>query len=393
MQELGAALRRQRLSLGMELEDVEERTKIRRRYLEALEAGDWSILPGDVYARGFVRAYAECVGLDGLKLLEQYVDEPRAEQLLRPSAQRDGDRRLDTRTEGEGAPNHDVLRTGSTSGGVTVPTGLEPDHPPRRSDGAQRAGAIEREEPLPRATSVGSQAEGAKPIAARDSLPYTPPSRPTARTAHPKPVHPRGRRRGGGAWGQGAAVVAAFAVIAGAWWLLSGPHTHRGGSVAAGTGNRTTVNTASNGTVSGGTGNAAEANAVNSAATNTTGSSNEVGQTGNSVGASASAVVSPQPFTPGQGTFTVLVSAPGPLVVNATATSGQSWVEVLADGKVVDGNDFIVSGATKTWSGSQELRLKLGAVPVVQLTVNGTAVPLPSVNAPIWVVVKRSASA
>ncbi|WP_041695131.1 helix-turn-helix domain-containing protein [Alicyclobacillus acidocaldarius] len=71
---LGQILRARRESLGLSVEDIEERTKIRKRYIEALESGQWDVLPGRVYARGFVRSYAEVLGLDGSELLEKYVD-------------------------------------------------------------------------------------------------------------------------------------------------------------------------------------------------------------------------------------------------------------------------------------------------------------------------------
>ncbi|WP_051662902.1 helix-turn-helix domain-containing protein [Alicyclobacillus macrosporangiidus] len=81
---LGVQLREQRLRLGIGLDELQAATKIRKRYLEALESGDWSILPGDVYARGFVRSYAEAVGLDGRQLLEAYVDGPAEEMSTDP---------------------------------------------------------------------------------------------------------------------------------------------------------------------------------------------------------------------------------------------------------------------------------------------------------------------
>lgn len=74
MKELGNVLRRQREKLGLSLDAMEQQTKIRKRYLEALEAGDWGPLPGTVYARGFVRSYAEHLQLDGRALLFKYVD-------------------------------------------------------------------------------------------------------------------------------------------------------------------------------------------------------------------------------------------------------------------------------------------------------------------------------
>lgn len=75
MRELGLHLREKRESAGLDLEAIHAKTKIRKRYLIALEEGDWSVLPGEVYARGFVRSYAEALGLDGLQLLATYVDQ------------------------------------------------------------------------------------------------------------------------------------------------------------------------------------------------------------------------------------------------------------------------------------------------------------------------------
>lgn len=70
MSELGQQLREARLQKGMSLDDVQEMTKIRKRYLEAIEAGDYKVLPGSFYVRAFIKTYAETVGLDPDELLE-----------------------------------------------------------------------------------------------------------------------------------------------------------------------------------------------------------------------------------------------------------------------------------------------------------------------------------
>ncbi|GGJ04554.1 XRE family transcriptional regulator [Alicyclobacillus cellulosilyticus] len=74
LRELGMRLKRERERLGLDLGRVQAETKIRTRYLEAIEAGDWSVLPGEVYARGFVRTYARFLGLDGSALLREFLD-------------------------------------------------------------------------------------------------------------------------------------------------------------------------------------------------------------------------------------------------------------------------------------------------------------------------------
>lgn len=70
--EIGRILRERREALGLSLQDVQAATKIRLRYLQALEAGETGVLPGAVYARGFVRSYANFLGLDGQELAEAY---------------------------------------------------------------------------------------------------------------------------------------------------------------------------------------------------------------------------------------------------------------------------------------------------------------------------------
>lgn len=80
MSELGQQLREARLQKGMSLDDVQEVTKIRKRYLEAIEAGDYKVLPGSFYVRAFIKTYAEAVGMDSDELLEGHKqDVPKAE--------------------------------------------------------------------------------------------------------------------------------------------------------------------------------------------------------------------------------------------------------------------------------------------------------------------------
>ena len=80
--EIGRSLREARLARGLALETVENRTKIRARYLAALEEERFGELPGDAYARGFLRTYAEELGLDGHELLGLYRARVRAQEEL-----------------------------------------------------------------------------------------------------------------------------------------------------------------------------------------------------------------------------------------------------------------------------------------------------------------------
>lgn len=69
---IGAGLREARLRRGLELADVERGTCIRTANLEAIEDERFDLLPGDVYAAGFVRTYAEHLGLDAARYVERF---------------------------------------------------------------------------------------------------------------------------------------------------------------------------------------------------------------------------------------------------------------------------------------------------------------------------------
>ncbi len=69
---VGTILHRARDRRQIELAEVEAATRIRLRYLSAIENEEWDVLPGGVYTRGFIRTYASFLGLDGERLVEDY---------------------------------------------------------------------------------------------------------------------------------------------------------------------------------------------------------------------------------------------------------------------------------------------------------------------------------
>jgi cytoskeleton protein RodZ len=69
--EIGNSLREARERQGLGYPEIELATKIRAKYIRALEEEDFTSIPGDAYIRGFLRTYAEYLGLDG----DVYVDE------------------------------------------------------------------------------------------------------------------------------------------------------------------------------------------------------------------------------------------------------------------------------------------------------------------------------
>jgi hypothetical protein len=88
--EIGNSLREARYRQQLELSDVELATKIRARYLQALEEESFDALPAQTYVKGFLRTYADYLGLDGQLYVDEYnsrysvgEDEPREPVIAR----------------------------------------------------------------------------------------------------------------------------------------------------------------------------------------------------------------------------------------------------------------------------------------------------------------------
>ncbi|MGP4080155.1 helix-turn-helix domain-containing protein [Pseudalkalibacillus sp. R45] len=75
MTELGQRLKEARLEKQLSYEELQDKTKIQKRYLQAIEEGKYSVLPGAFYARAFIKNYAEAVGLDPDMLFEEHASE------------------------------------------------------------------------------------------------------------------------------------------------------------------------------------------------------------------------------------------------------------------------------------------------------------------------------
>ena len=72
MFEIGSSLREARMRQQLELSQVERDTRIRAKYLGALEEERFDVLPGLAYARGFLRTYADYLGLDAQRFVDEY---------------------------------------------------------------------------------------------------------------------------------------------------------------------------------------------------------------------------------------------------------------------------------------------------------------------------------
>jgi cytoskeleton protein RodZ len=86
MASIGETLREARMRQHLDIADVEDRTKIRAKYLRALENEEFGMLPGSTFVKTFLRTYAEVLGLDPHALVEEYraTYEPRDDAELQP---------------------------------------------------------------------------------------------------------------------------------------------------------------------------------------------------------------------------------------------------------------------------------------------------------------------
>jgi transcriptional regulator with XRE-family HTH domain/Holliday junction resolvase len=87
MSDLGQLLKKARTQKAITLDELQELTKIRKRYLEAIEEGNYKILPGNFYVRAFIKSYSEAVGLEPVEVLRLYrsvLPEPAPELVSEP---------------------------------------------------------------------------------------------------------------------------------------------------------------------------------------------------------------------------------------------------------------------------------------------------------------------
>jgi hypothetical protein len=95
MADIGSTLREARMRAKIDISEVEAETKIRAKYLRALENEEWNLLPGATFVKSFLRTYADYLGLDARLLLEEYKArfEPMSTAELQPYKPQLGSRR------------------------------------------------------------------------------------------------------------------------------------------------------------------------------------------------------------------------------------------------------------------------------------------------------------
>ncbi len=72
MADIGSTLREARMRARIDISEVEASTKIRAKYLRAMENEEWDLLPGPVYVKSFLRTYGDYLGLDSRLLVDDY---------------------------------------------------------------------------------------------------------------------------------------------------------------------------------------------------------------------------------------------------------------------------------------------------------------------------------
>jgi cytoskeletal protein RodZ len=111
MADIGTTLREARMRARIDIGEVEAHTKIRAKYLRAIENEEWDLLPGPVYAKSFLRTYGDYLGLDSRMLVEAYKRryERPSDHEPRPIAARSRERERERRTRGPLLPPWAVI--------------------------------------------------------------------------------------------------------------------------------------------------------------------------------------------------------------------------------------------------------------------------------------------
>jgi hypothetical protein len=101
MTEIGETLRDARMRARIDVSEIEAKTKIRAKYLRALENEEWGLLPGPTFVKSFLRTYAQALGLDGKALVEEYrLNHERSNETIEPIVS--GSHRTRARAPGSG---------------------------------------------------------------------------------------------------------------------------------------------------------------------------------------------------------------------------------------------------------------------------------------------------
>jgi hypothetical protein len=118
--EIGNSLREARLRQGLEFPEIEQATKIRGKYLRSLEEEQFDVLPGQTYVKGFLRSYADYLGLDGQLYVEEFNSRYVRGELEEEAEQQPFRTRSVGAGRGGGLQGRAVLATIAVIAGLTV---------------------------------------------------------------------------------------------------------------------------------------------------------------------------------------------------------------------------------------------------------------------------------
>jgi cytoskeleton protein RodZ len=185
MADIGTTLREARIRSRIDISEVEARTKIRAKYLRAIENEEWDLLPGPVYVKSFLRTYGDFLGVDSRLLIDEYKRryERPSDHDLRPitslGRERERRRRRRLRPGRFGAVVLVLIAVAATLGVVgSIFNNATTSKPP--TTGASRTGSTTTTTAAHQATSATHTATRAKP---------TPPPNPTTVTLKLVPTH------------------------------------------------------------------------------------------------------------------------------------------------------------------------------------------------------------
>ena len=178
MADIGSLLRETRIRNKIDITTVEDATKIRAKYLRALENEEWILLPGPTYVKTFLRTYAQFLGLDPHLLVEEYsarFEEPEELEVAAFTPKR----RLPERTRRMGPPTRGIGVALLVLGflGFLLVLGLTGDEP----NGGQA-----RDSTPPKRTSPATASEG--PAKQKQTEAAAPPKRVRLEVLAARPV-------------------------------------------------------------------------------------------------------------------------------------------------------------------------------------------------------------
>jgi cytoskeleton protein RodZ len=118
--EIGNSLREARLRQGLDFPEIEQATKIRGKYLRALEEEQFDVLPAQTYVKGFLRSYADHLGLDGQLYVDEFNSRYVRGELEDEEEQRPFRPRVAGPAHGGALQNKAVILTVAAIAGVTI---------------------------------------------------------------------------------------------------------------------------------------------------------------------------------------------------------------------------------------------------------------------------------